>query len=346
MSNLAGRKMTIFPLRKMVDPAVIRAAAEKIARADYLLVATGAGFSADSGLPVYMDIATVDAYKKMGVEYHDLCDPCWIQDDLAVFYGFWGDCFNMYRDVTPHAGYEILQRWKARLCDKDSTTLAAIMESADMGTATTEPFFSYTSNVDAHFSHFFRPNEIYEIHGNTEHWQCSSGSCAKIWQLPSDFRFPINKETMLAEGTDSIEFLQCEECGAPARPNILMFQDSTWLENNEDDERYREWLSAVFHSLNRDEDKRLVILEIGCGTRVPSVRIQSEHVLRMALRKTVHTFSSLGEYQVHLIRVNPVMEEDVYQWRSGKHASPILKIEDFGLATLKAIDDELDAMDT
>jgi len=39
-------------------------AAKAILNADFIHLGTGAGFSADSGLKVYKDIASVDAYKK------------------------------------------------------------------------------------------------------------------------------------------------------------------------------------------------------------------------------------------------------------------------------------------
>ncbi|ETV85269.1 hypothetical protein, variant [Aphanomyces astaci] len=250
--------------------SLIRDAAEKVKGADYLLIMTGAGFSADSGLPVYMDIANVDAYSKMGVEYHDLCDPCWIRDDLPVFYGFWGDCFNMYRDTTPHAGYEILQRWKARVMAKSG--VASHDDNSSASTTTPDPFFSFTSNVDAHFLKFFQPNEVYEIHGNTEHWQCANRTCSKaIWTLPSAFRFEVDTDTMLASHTDAAEGLACPECGGPARPNVLMFGDADWIPNTTDERRYREWIARVQDALSADSSKRLVILEIGCGTRVCSV---------------------------------------------------------------------------
>ncbi|KAF0759874.1 hypothetical protein AaE_003639 [Aphanomyces astaci] len=355
--------------------SLIRDAAEKVKGADYLLIMTGAGFSADSGLPVYMDIANVDAYSKMGVEYHDLCDPCWvctllIRDDLPVFYGFWGDCFNMYRDTTPHAGYEILQRWKARVMAKSG--VASHDDNSSASTTTPDPFFSFTSNVDAHFLKFFQPNEVYEIHGNTEHWQCANRSCSKaIWTLPSAFRFDVDTDTMLASHTDAAEGLACPECGGPARPNVLMFGDDDWIPNTTDkvlvfasyDIYFElklvtvkftflwEWIARVqdvrcmLFASDEMISKRLVILEIGCGTRVPSVRIQSEQVLLYMLRTTrSHTrLADTGDYQAHLIRVNPDMEDDEFEWQGsdGHQLPPMTKIEGFGLATLLAIDQEI-----
>lgn len=47
----------------------ILAAATAIAAADYLLVAAGAGFSADSGLPIYADVARDPKWRSLGLSY-------------------------------------------------------------------------------------------------------------------------------------------------------------------------------------------------------------------------------------------------------------------------------------
>jgi len=44
-----------------------REAATAITQADVFIVTTGAGFSADSGLAIYRDVAKVPAYKERGV---------------------------------------------------------------------------------------------------------------------------------------------------------------------------------------------------------------------------------------------------------------------------------------
>jgi hypothetical protein len=100
------------PTRGMdtIEHALVRAA-ELLMSADFVLIAAGAGFSADSGLPVYKDIANVDAYKRMQVTYSDLCTPDWLQRDPDIFFGFWGSCFNDYLDTHPHKGYDICKAW-------------------------------------------------------------------------------------------------------------------------------------------------------------------------------------------------------------------------------------------
>jgi hypothetical protein len=107
-----SRPASGVPTRGMdtVEHDLVRAA-ELLMNADYVLIAAGAGFSADSGLPVYKDIANVDAYKRLGLTYADLCTPDWLQRDPDLFFGFWGSCFNDYMDTSPHKGYHICKAW-------------------------------------------------------------------------------------------------------------------------------------------------------------------------------------------------------------------------------------------
>ena len=92
-------------------------AAEWLRNGDILLVSTGAGMSADSGLGVYKDVGKIPAYKEKGLDYGDLSRPTWIEDaeieaEREFFYGFWGEFINAYRETSPHSGYKILKKLK------------------------------------------------------------------------------------------------------------------------------------------------------------------------------------------------------------------------------------------
>ncbi|KAG1711353.1 hypothetical protein DVH05_008605 [Phytophthora capsici] len=265
-----------------------RAAAEKLAAADFLLLATGAGFSADSSLPVYADIAKVDAYDKMGVEYQDLCDPYMLEQDEEVFYGFWGSCTNSYRDTKHHRGYQILRKWRDAIRGKGSSTderrnnfrtafhrlkkCEALPAGVTSDSVTNDPFFVYTSNVDSHFKRDFDQKEVYELHGSVEKWQCAGDvetgarePCEKTWELPTDFRFDLDEATMRAPGAEATT---CPDCGGKGRPNVLMFHDRQWIANTSEENGYIAWESVVELLLEEDPTLNLVVLEIGCGTRV------------------------------------------------------------------------------
>ena len=137
----------------------VELAADVIRKADFLLLSTGAGMSADSGLPVYKDVAKFEAYKTMGVTYRDLCTPLWLSRKPEIFYGFWGTCWNDYRSTKPHPGHNIIKSWVSTHFD-----------------CRVDPFFVYTSNVDSHSisSGLVDPEHVFEIHGSMKRWQCST----------------------------------------------------------------------------------------------------------------------------------------------------------------------------
>ena len=99
-------------------------AARAIREADVLLLCTGAGFSADSGLAVYADVADIEPYKERGLEYHDICEPHWQESEPELFWGFWGMCYNDYRRTAPHRGYAIIRAWRDRFFAASATSRA------------------------------------------------------------------------------------------------------------------------------------------------------------------------------------------------------------------------------
>jgi len=234
----------------------------------YLLVTAGAGFSADSGLPVYKDIARVKAYEKRGMTYANLCEPRWIEEDPEVFYGFWGSCLKSYRKTKPHRGYNILKRWR------------------DEEFGGSENVFVYTSNVDCHFLNagFSR---VYEIHGNVEEWQCSKVCTRNIFRLPQNVRFDIDLTTMRSKRVDPDRILRCEHCGESTRPSILMFRDESWIKRTKRERAYVDWEESVENKVLKQDKKRLLVLEIGCGETVPHVRRESEMVVEDILRAQI-----------------------------------------------------------
>lgn len=247
---------TMEQLRAEAGEACRRAAAV-IRNADVLLLCTGAGFSADSGLAVYEDVARVKAYADLGLTYHDVCRPDWLREHPELFWGFWGQCFNDYRSTAPHEGYEIVDRWASRL--RDSTIGATIRErtrqleeavagnkaalarlgkdaeaSDEVGRSSQEPpfpvedvaggFFAFTSNVDAHHYDWFRAGEIRECHGNVELFQCHRVCSRHIWRAPLDHSFQVERTTMLAPSLPAPELAlaarEMPSAGEGERPHV------------------------------------------------------------------------------------------------------------------------------
>jgi len=380
------------------------AAALAIVDAHIFLLCTGAGFSADSGLPVYKDIGRIPCYHDRGLKYSDLCEPSWSQQDLATFYGFWGACFNDFRCTKPHHGYTILTKWRSKFFA--GTPLAASLQErlkagplAEEAHACDRPYEPYkvedqagafyvcTSNIDAHIYDHFHACEVRECHGNTEFWQCSDVCCERIWRAPTDYMFKVKSRTLMAADPKEPDFgdLQeaspqdelsieepiigkpvtevrqtlltglpkyvetkgsrimfrrqnrpvCPRCRVPARPAALMFMDLAWVDNLMQEKRYRSWLQAVQDECQerRFPPINVVILEIGAGKSMPTVRMNSQNVA-CRLERVGAT--------VHLIRVNPGdAGPDGFK---GARLRRFLEINAKGLECLEMIDAEIDAI--
>lgn len=65
----------------------------------------------------------------------------------------------------------------------------------------------------------------------------------------------------------------CGNCGEIERPNILMFGDWDWNSERSDSQRqnYRTFLKEY-------QDCNIAIVEIGCGTAVPTIRNMMEEL--------------------------------------------------------------------
>ena len=137
----------------------------------------------------------------------------------------------------------------------------------------------------------------------------------------------------------------CKHCGAPMRPNVLMFHDTD--ENvlrpiNRHRELYQKWESIVEDDV-ANENSKLVILEIGCGPNVPAVRQESEEVLVDCTDK-LKSHQSSGS--ACLIRVNP-KDADIdlqidYECISlHDTASSALDKIDFLLRAIHSLDDSI-----
>jgi NAD-dependent SIR2 family protein deacetylase len=247
--------------------SAITAAARCIESADALVILAGAGMGVDSGLPDYRgDEGLWRAYprlKHLGLSFEDMANPAWFAKDPALAWGFYGHRQKLYRETAPHLGYTVLKSW---------------------GESMREGHFTYTSNVDGHFSLAgFDPHRLVECHGNIHRYQCSEPCTDRLWQEhPRDL--DIDLHTLEARG----ELPRCPECNAIARPNVLMFFDLDWVRDtaNEQLKRYNAWIDEL-----RAKDARLAILEIGAGSSLPAIRRESE-LLLSTLNAT-------------LIRINP-----------------------------------------
>jgi NAD-dependent SIR2 family protein deacetylase len=225
-------------------------AAEALRQARALVIAAGAGMGVDSGLPDFRgDQGFWNAYtpyRQLGLSFVDCANPEHFERDPAFGWGFYGHRAALYRATEPHEGFRILLRWI------DERSL---------------PWFVVTSNVDGQFQKAgFVPDRVLEVHGSIHHLQCIEPCSGTIWRNQENVE--VDLATMRAR-----RIPRCTRCGAVARPNILMFGDGTWLSARTDAQRER------FEDFIRERGEGgLVVVEIGAGTAVATIRITSERL--------------------------------------------------------------------
>jgi NAD-dependent SIR2 family protein deacetylase len=238
------------PLNAEFD-AALRRAAELIAGADALLYCAGAGIGVDSGLPDFRGREgfwrAYPPYRRLGLAFEELADPVHFADDPELAWGFYGHRLALYRATTPHPGFDVLLNWATAR----------------------RPARVFTSNVDGQFQRAgFADDYVVECHGSIHHLQCLGGGCPEIWAA-DDVVVRVDESSMRAVSP----LPSCPNCGGLARPNILMFGDRTWLPGRTQARAAEQvrWLREL-----RAAGARLVVLEIGAGTAVPTVRRQAE----------------------------------------------------------------------
>jgi NAD-dependent SIR2 family protein deacetylase len=219
-----------------------------------LVVSAGAGMGVDSGLPDFRGDQgfwkAYPPYARLGLGFMNLANPRWFREDPALAWGFYGHRLGLYRRTVPHEGFAILRGWG---------------EGMRLGS------FVFTSNVDGQFQRAgFDPGRIVECHGAIDHLQCLEGCGVGIFPAEG-VHLDVDPETFRARGP----LPRCPRCGALARPNILMFGDGGWDEARTaaQEGRLEAWLAGA-------QGERLVLVESGAGTAVPSVRHFGERLLR------------------------------------------------------------------
>jgi NAD-dependent SIR2 family protein deacetylase len=243
--------------------ASIARAAALIEDADALIIAAGAGMGVDSGLPDFRgEEGFWKAYPALGraqIDFYSIASPTAFRALPERAWGFYGHRLALYRATLPHPGFRLLKEWGERM---------------------PKGYSVFTSNVDGQFQKAgFDPGRIHECHGSIHHLQCLAPCSEDIWSADT-FLPDVDVQACRLRSTAPT----CPHCGSLARPNVLMFGDDGWSDRRARVQaaRLQAWLSRVRHP---------VVIELGAGTTIPSVRLFSQRV--------VHQFDG------RLIRINP-----------------------------------------
>ncbi len=181
--------------------AILDAMAD-LARTGRLLVLTGAGISAECGIPTFRG---KEGYWTRGsTVYHpmELATRRAFAREPATVWGWYLYRRGVCRSARPGPGHRALSRIAERLGPR---------------------FDLVTQNVDGlHPRSGIAPERIYEIHGNIDRYRCARTCTAATHPVPERFDgWPKDR----VPGAEDLAALACPDCGGPGRPHVLWFDE-------------------------------------------------------------------------------------------------------------------------
>ena len=175
-----------------------------------LVVLSGAGISAESGIPTFRG---PEGYWTVGSRH---CRP----EEMATL--------GMFRSKPDE-----VWRWYLRrlaVC-RGAEPNAAHRAVVDMERLFGDRFLLITQNVDGlHLRAGNTPERTYQIHGNINFVRCARSCSDDIYPLPASVELKARDEPLSDADRAA---LRCPACGAWARPHVL------WFDEYYDEELYR-----------------------------------------------------------------------------------------------------------
>ena len=214
-----------------------------------VLVVTGAGVSAESGIPTFRSVDGTGIYESGDWNPIEFLRSDTVFNDPERLWKYYLERFRgAMKGAKPNPGHYALAEF-------DYFKREAPGE-----------FMLVTQNIDG--LHIEAGKEmaedaadrIFELHGNKqmrcsdECWLRNNNGVAKLYDIPENAQFP--------------EDLTCPDCGSLMRPHVLLF-----------DERYTEELYQSETVQDFATDKADLIITVGCSAVVPVAQILANFVV-------------------------------------------------------------------
>jgi len=186
----------------MLDEKLQLKLQEIVASNGRVTVLTGAGISAESGIPTFRG---EEGYWSVGSQNYHPQEMATRQMFLQMPDEVWrwylyrrGVC----RRAKPNAGHIALVELEQKLADR---------------------FALITQNVDGlHLRAGNSPERTFQIHGNINFMRCADDCTPEVFAIPPHI-IAKNKNTPLSDETKGV--LRCLNCGGRARPHVLWFDE-------------------------------------------------------------------------------------------------------------------------
>jgi len=208
----------------------------------HITVLTGAGISAESGIPTFRGPEGYWAVGSRNYHPQEMATHSMFVREPDEVWRWYLYRLSIYRGAKPNPGHQALVEMEHRLQDR---------------------FTLITQNIDnLHLVAGNSPERTLQIHGNIRYMRCIKECRAKVYPLPLKL-MPREKDQDLTD--DDRQLLSCPDCGARTRPHVLWF-DETY------DEHYFRFASAL-----RAAEKTNVLVVAGTSgvTTLPNLVVDT-----------------------------------------------------------------------
>jgi NAD-dependent deacetylase len=175
-----------------------------------LVVLTGAGISAESGVPTFRGPEGYWTVGSVNYRPEEMATSAMFERHPEEVWQWYLYRIGICRAAAPNPGHEAVARMEQLLGDR---------------------FVLLTQNVDGiHLRAGNSEGRTYQIHGNIETVRCGASCSRATFPLPGEVEVKRRDEP-LAEADSRA--LQCQRCGAWVRPHVL------WFDECYDEEHFR-----------------------------------------------------------------------------------------------------------
>lgn len=186
--------MDLEQIRKIFD--------EALSNGKHITVLTGAGISAESGIPTFRG---PEGYWTIGSKEYQ-------PQEMATYWMFKRRPYDVWKWYL----------YRIKVCSQAKPNPGHVAVSK-MERLLGDQFTLITQNVDGlHLRAGNTLKRTFQIHGNIFFIRCSNECSSKIYPLPKGIKGKNKGEDLTEEEK---ELLKCPRCGAIARPHVLWFDE-------------------------------------------------------------------------------------------------------------------------
>lgn len=192
LDTLSPRSVTIqLSMHAVSTQSISDEFRERFESAKSVLVLTGAGVSAESGVPTFRGGGNTAVWK--GMPFDVISSARMVESDLPGVWEWFDYRRNLLRPIEPNPAHQEIARWQERF----------------------QQFTLVTQNIDG-LHQKAGSKDVIELHGNI--WRARCLSCQARYDIPGDSHRGSRRDSRRDHQPS-----ECVSCGERLRPDVVLF---------------------------------------------------------------------------------------------------------------------------